>query len=301
MVNDAHSRRFHIDRSYIAEPLKIGNVFLVQIGRTHCAENYSTGDHIHRNWFEITHVIDGKGEITTNGITVPVSAGDLYLSFPADIHNVRTDNETPLKYQFLSVWTEEKLLLDRFESIMSAYREPTMRIFRNRNVENLIGNILNETMIQEEFSYDITVAAINQILRYVVRDFAGRKTSAIRLGSAQELCYQIMNYINTHIYVMDSLHELSEPFGYSYSYLSDTFSKTTGDTIMRYYTQRRMDAAVMLLKENNLSVGEIAELLRYSSVYTFSRAFSTKFGISPTKYKSTEKQVELYMKDIESF
>ena len=97
-----------------------------------------------------------------------------------------------------------------------------------------------------------------------------------------------MNYIGTHIYILEGLNELAGHFGYSYSYLSALFSKTTGDTLMNYYSMRRLDAAVMLLKEGKLSVSEIAELLKYSSIYTFSRAFKNRFGISPAEFRKKE-------------
>ena len=50
------------------------------------------------------------------------------------------------------------------------------------------------------------------------------------------------------------------------------------------YVLNRMHAAAMLLKENELSVGRIAQLLKYSSIYTFSRAFKSHFGVSPSQY-----------------
>ena len=89
---------------------------------------------------------------------------------------------------------------------------------------------------------------------------------------------------------MDNLNVLSKYFGYSYGYLSELFSKTTGEKLIDYYTTRRLEAATLLLKEDQLNIIEIAELLKYSSIYSFSRAFKNRFGISPNLYKKQLKQ-----------
>lgn len=279
-------RKFHFERCFIADPLKIGNMYLVQIGRTHCTENYVIGEHPHRNWFEITYILDGEGEIVTNGISSPVKAGEMYLSFPGDIHSILTDKMDPLKFNFLSFYPEDRALLKTLEEIMILSSDPKKRIFTDKNIENLIDNSLSEVILNDRYSADMLNFALNQIVRYMIRAFAADSRDAkLKAGSSQELCYQMMNYVSTHIYVMDSLDTLAGYFGYSYSYLSGVFHKTTGETLMSYYTLRRLESAAMLIKENNLSVGEIAELLKYSSIYSFSRAFKNHFGKSPTEYK----------------
>lgn len=283
------ARKFHIEKYYLSDPLKLDNTYLLQIGRTHCTKDTMIEPHIHRNWFELTQIFDGKGYIVTNGVSVPIKAGEIYLSFPGDIHAIDTDKENPLKFNFLSIWPNDEKLLDVFEKIMLYYSDPTKRIFVDKDIEYLIGNSISEIILDDEYSSDIMIAALNQIMRYIIRDFMGNKGNAkFNVDSTNELCYQIMNYISSHIYVMDGLGMLSEYFGYSYSYLSDIFHKTTGETLMNYYTLKRLNTASMLLKENSLSVGEIAELLKYSSIYTFSRAFKNYFGMSPTEYSKKQ-------------
>lgn len=286
MASDNLSRKFHIEKNYMESPINLGDFNLVQIGRTHCTKDYVIADHIHRNWFEITVVNKGLGEIITNGVKMPIKEGDIYLSFPGDVHAINTDNISPLKYSFLSVWPQNSFLLEKFELVMDYFREPEKRLFKDSNVEYLVGNALSEVFSEDEHSKEIFVSAVNQILRYTLRNFLGGKTFDFKVDCAQELCYQIMNYINTHIYTMDGLNELSAKFGYSYSYLSDSFHKTTGETLKSFYTGRRLDAAIMLLKEESTTLSEIAELLRYSSVCTFSRAFKKRFGKSPSEYKA---------------
>jgi AraC-like DNA-binding protein/quercetin dioxygenase-like cupin family protein len=281
--------KYHIEKNYIGAPLKLGEVSLVQIGQTHCTEDYTVNEHLHLNWFELTYILDGKGEIITNGSDVPIKAGDIYLSFPGDIHAIRSDKNFPIKYQFLSLWPENEEILQKIEEIMLLNMDSERRIFTDQNVEMLIETILSESLNHDEHSDSIITCALTQILHYIIRNFTGKKQQvSLNVDSAEELCYQLMTFISTHIYVMESLEELSVHFGYSYSYLSSLFSKTTGDTLINYYSMKRLDAAAIMLKENKLSVGEISELLKYSSIYTFSRAFKIRFEVSPTEFKKKE-------------
>ncbi len=286
MKNDTLKRKFHVERSYILDPRKYGDIFLLQVGRSHSTKDYSVSKHIHRNWFELTHVVEGKGYVITNGTVSPIKAGEIYLSFPGDIHAIKTDENYPMKFNFLSFWPDDNEILLMFEQIMLFCSDPSLRIFVDRDVEYLIGNTLSEALSEDEHSSCILSHALSQMIRYIIRSFSGaKKNRKLSIDSSRELCYQMMNYISTHIYSMNGLTDLAEHFGYSYSYLSDFFHKTAGDTLINYYTQRRLDAAAMLLREDHLSVSEIAELLKYSSIYSFSRAFKNRFGISPSKYK----------------
>lgn len=289
MKNNTQKQKFFVEKNYIQNPRKFGDVFLLQVGRSHGTKEFSVTEHIHRNWFELTHIVEGKGYVITNGTVCPIKAGEIYLSFPGDIHAIKTDRENPIKFNFLSFWPDDDKILLMFEQIMFFCGDPTMRIFVDRDVEYLIGNTLSEALSEDEHSSCILSHALSQMIRYIIRGFSGaQKNTKLSVDSSRELCYQMMNYISTHIYSMNGLTDLAEHFGYSYSYLSDFFHRTAGDTLINYYTQRRLDAAAMLIREGHLSMSEIAELLRYSSIYSFSRSFKKRFSISPTEFKKKE-------------
>jgi len=293
MEKSENSRKFHYEKWYVTNPLKINNMLLVQIGRTHCAENYFIEEHPHLNWFEITYIFDGEGAVITNGVSTPVKSGDLYLSFPGDTHAIRSDKHNPLKFNFLSLWTEDEEILEELEKIMLVNMDSDKRTFSDKNIENLVDSSISEVILNDKFSQEMLSFSLNQIIRYIIRDFSlDGKNAKLNFTTSEELCYQMMNYINTHIYVMNGLDTLAKYFGYSYGYLSEIFRKTTGEKLIDYYTMRRLESAALLLKENELNSVQIAELLGYSSIYSFSRAFKNYFGISPRDYKNQLKTTQ---------
>jgi len=121
-------------------------------------------------------------------------------------------------------------------------------------------------------------------LIYLFRDFPlSDSEETLVTGGADEFCYNLMNYIDTHVFTLKNLEELADMTNYNYSYLSSLFRKTTGRTLLDYYGSCRLRVARSLIRENKMKIGEIAELLNYSSVYSFSKAYKNKYGISPTE------------------
>ena len=286
-MNQEHpsaQKRYHLNLSFLEQPRTFGPISLVQIGRMHCTEHTVVGEHPHRNWFELTVITDGKGTITTNRISVPVCRGQIYLSFPGDLHRIATDADSPLKFDFLSFYTEEPALREELEAIMQDCMDADRRILSDDRIQSLVSNAIAEISNASDFSDIILECSFRQIVCYLLRGLRSLSVERphAKTGHADELCYRIMNYIDTHLYTMQGLSTLADELCYNYSYLSDRFREVTGDTLQHYYRRRRLETARLLLLEGSLRVGAVAEQLRYSSIYPFSRAFKEEFGISPS-------------------
>jgi AraC-like DNA-binding protein len=78
-----------------------------------------------------------------------------------------------------------------------------------------------------------------------------------------------------------SVEELASVAGMSRSRFAELFGKAVGEPPLRYLHRWRLATAADLLRESNLSVGEIAHSIGYESEAAFSRAFKTMFGTPP--------------------
>ena len=83
-------------------------------------------------------------------------------------------------------------------------------------------------------------------------------------------------------------------FTHNYSYLSSLFRKVTSGTLSDYYRNSRLETARLLILEDQLNISQIADLLHYSSIYTFSRAFKDQYGLSPEQYRKKVNAAERY-------
>ena len=92
-----------------------------------------------------------------------------------------------------------------------------------------------------------------------------------------------------------TITQLAKETGMSRSVLSERFAKKLGEPPMVYLRRWRLFRARALLRESNLDMLEIAEACGYSSVPSFSRRFTTAFGIGPGKFrKGTLPETQTY-------
>ena len=65
------------------------------------------------------------------------------------------------------------------------------------------------------------------------------------------------------------------------------FYDSIGQSPIQYYTELKMKEAKKLIREKNYSVSQISDMLGYSSIHNFSRAFKKAVGLSPTAYSKS--------------
>ena len=99
---------------------------------------------------------------------------------------------------------------------------------------------------------------------------------------------EILSYINQHLTDNLSIAVLASHFYLSGSYICKIFKNTTGTTINRYITAKRISKAKALLAEG-YSVTETCSLCGFGDYSNFLKTFTKMVGISPKKYASYER------------
>jgi AraC-like DNA-binding protein len=79
---------------------------------------------------------------------------------------------------------------------------------------------------------------------------------------------------------------LSQEVYHDYFYLSNLFSEIEGTTIEKYFIAQKIERVKELLAYKELSLGEIAFQLHYSSVAHLSNQFKKVTGLSPSHFKN---------------
>ena len=82
-----------------------------------------------------------------------------------------------------------------------------------------------------------------------------------------------------------SLKDLAQQVGLSESALGKGFQQLFGTTIFAQLQMHRLKIAQQLLAEQDTSVAEVAHLIGYTSITSFSKAFKGKFGVGPKAYQ----------------
>ncbi|NLX69548.1 MAG: helix-turn-helix transcriptional regulator, partial [Clostridiales bacterium] len=72
------------------------------------------------------------------------------------------------------------------------------------------------------------------------------------------------------------------------SYLSRVFKKQTGYNLMFYISKRRIEKAVELINQGNLSLTEISQFVGYDDYTYFYRVFKKVKNKSPSEYRDMQ-------------
>ncbi len=78
---------------------------------------------------------------------------------------------------------------------------------------------------------------------------------------------------------------LSSHLNYSYTYLSNLFSRETGMCLRDYVIAQKIEKAKYMLITEQLTLSEIAWRLNYSSVAHLSKQFTMVTGFNPSQFK----------------
>ena len=73
--------------------------------------------------------------------------------------------------------------------------------------------------------------------------------------------------------------------GFAPAYLSYIFKKETGENIIKYLTDYRMEQAKVFLDEGVLKIVQIAKQCGYENQSYFNRLFKNAYGITPKQYR----------------
>ena len=282
---------YHLNNNLQQQPLRFSDFNIMQIGRLFCEYPYVMKLHPHGDIFELTIVTKGAGIIITNGVEAKVFPGDIYLSCPNEFHEIKTVKNEVLEYDFLAFnFPSCGKFSKKYEELSLFTRDYSKRIFRDDRISFLVKNALSEFNEEQKYDLNLLDCIFQQICVYILRNFKKNNYKTKSLSHTDILCYQIMNYIDSHIYSLERLEDISEKFNYTYSYLSSLFKKNTQKNLRQYYFDQKLETAKLLVLEDKKNMEEIADLLHYSNTFSFSKAFKNKFGISPMKMRTAARK-----------
>ncbi|OPJ57375.1 helix-turn-helix transcriptional regulator [Clostridium oryzae] len=99
---------------------------------------------------------------------------------------------------------------------------------------------------------------------------------------------RVIPYIQQNYYDPNlSLEQIGEQFNVHPVYVSKVFKDHVGKGVLDYINNLRIEHSKLLLEEKkNATIEQIAELVGYQNVRTFSRVFKKYTNISPGKYRN---------------
>lgn len=100
-----------------------------------------------------------------------------------------------------------------------------------------------------------------------------------------KLVYKIGKYVVVHVDDKLSLEEVAKGVYLNPSYISHIFKKITGMSFIDYMIEVKMDRAKVLLRDNNIRIYDVANIVGYNNPEYFTKNFKKKTGYAPIEYQ----------------
>lgn len=104
----------------------------------------------------------------------------------------------------------------------------------------------------------------------------------------QKITFEIKQYLTEHLLESISLNALSESLGVSVNTAMHVFRNNVGMGIIAYFNKLKIEKAMQLIDEGELSFRTISECLGFESPEYFSRVFKKQTGMTPTDYSKQQ-------------
>ncbi len=263
----------------LLSPIETQNYLLLQSADSYFLNDFICKEHTQYCDLELTFVVYGSLLSYTNGDFEKVEKGEVYLSFRGEKHIVTSKDGA--RFQTLAIdLKNESCCAELFSLLTKKFKNASSKKIR-ANISTQLATILSE-FIDDDLPFKTIHldALISEILVVLTRDESKKSD---KIFDTKDLLPDLINYIDTHYLSITTLNELSDEFGYSYGYLCKLFKTLYGVTLSDYLINKRMAYAKNALMLGS-SVNEVAESLRYTSPFNFTRAFKKEFGVPPSSF-----------------
>ena len=260
----------------------ISRIRLMYVSCANYSEEWNSTLHTH-TCAELFFITRGHGTFQVYQERFPVAINDLVVVNTSVPHTESSSSNSPLEYVVLGIEGLETLmdingfvllhLLGEQEAVTTCLRQMTREI-RERQpgcdevCQKLLEIILLRLLRREDF-------ALN---------------SAPEGPRSSRECDLVRRYIDNHFKENLTLDQLAGMVHVSKYYLAHSFRKEFQTSPISYLISRRIQESRFLLRETDLRLSQIAQILGFSSLSYFSQSFRRLENISPLEYRRRNRQ-----------
>ncbi len=133
----------------------------------------------------------------------------------------------------------------------------------------------------------VNMDQLNRIYDSMINDFIHSVHACRHPSALSAPIRQCINYIDSHFDQRLTIELIASKAGYSSPYLARKFRKELGLPLTEYILKIRMDHAIRLLRQSQLSIASISEAVGFHSQSHFSRQFHKYTGTAPGVFRIT--------------
>ncbi len=255
------------------------------------------------DFYQLLYMLRGSCSLTVDGKPAALRRGELMLVPPMVTMNLPdlppTDQLMRLSARRSTFASCHAALLREQNQLTEFFRRSLYGaggsvllypIRTDQELEQLLLRMLREQSGDPRYLAPLLDALLSELLTLLLRRHEREaQTLALETRELRQTILPILNYIQDHMETV-TLGEVARQFHYAEPYLSRMLKEYTGQGFSVYVRQLRMARAQTLLENSGLSVGDVAEMVGYSSASYFYSAFREEYGITPAQYRRNHQE-----------
>ena len=252
-------------------------------GREDCLPGHSWGPGL-RDCYILHFIERGEGMLYGKEQNYKLERGQGFLITPNKVVHYKADEENPWSY----CWIGFKGL--QVKTILQAAgiseQQPIFNISNLSLIDELHEQFLHAAQLK---SYDLMLQSIiyRVFSELVESNRAENQNHALLAPSTEQYLKQANDWIE-HNYSQKFLTtQIAQHIGLNSSYLSRLFKAEYDLSLKEYITQYRVNRAMELLKNSQLTISEVSRSVGYTDSFVFSKMFKKHTGKSPSQYRQS--------------
>lgn len=244
------------------------------------------------------HYVD-KGHVFcyADGVKYELSQGDMLLYKPMTRHRLVADNVIDSKVCIIS-FECNSVAIDNIANEVFRLSGDEKHLFytiydeAEKSFEPTKFNPSLKKMNAKDTSSFGSVQLIQISLEHLIINLSRRRTEIQSSNThAVDKIYEdktvnsVIEYLNNNICDNVTLSDISEKIGYGTTFLCSRFKDVTGRSILRFFTELKIEHAKKMIRENkSFTVSVISDALNFCEPAYFCSVFKKITGMSPKEY-----------------
>ena len=281
------------------------NIRLVAIDYDRKQAIWYTPDHTH-DYYEFYLLTGGRQYTIVEGVQFTTSAGE-YIIVPPNVEHGHRQIGTVQDFGILVRFYLSKLPgvqpgAGTADRVIAALCIPRHHAFPGEDIADIFSDVPEGADLDQ-----LSLRMVDFVLRLAKKlradpELKSRRVSFHRSSEDNDaLVRRVIMTILTSYMTNLNLDALADYHGISKRNLSRQFSRVTGFTVMRFVALERMRQALRLLREQDLSIREIAFRVGFRNEFYFSNSFSRLFGAPPSACRDARLPLPEELSRFESF
>jgi len=246
---------------------------------------------------ELVYVKKGRGIVTVDFITYKVSAGDIVVILPGQLHSIEQQNDLSMEYEniifqldMLFPRQEDLCVNNYFLPLLQRQLEIPLYLYQGWESYDDAAACLDGADLLcagRPPAYELSVKAHLLQFFYILfsHSVSARQPAAPSKSRSLDKAKLIFKYIETHYAENLTIKELAGACGFSQSHFMKFFKASFGTSFVAYLKEYRLSKAARLLVSSSSPILTIAQETGFDNLSYFNRSFKNMYGVTPRQFR----------------